>query len=256
MATPRLSTILGTHVDRYTRLEFRMFLQRAASSSRVHRMVTLNPEIALAARRDPRYAATVRTADVVTIDGVGIALALRLCGGGPSERITGTHVLEDVCTLAMERESAVTFLLREDGLTSPPLLRAACSRRWPTLRCAIATVNPSLPIDASLVAAMNDAAPTYLLVNFGHPIQELWLTEHLDRFRSVRVAAGIGGAVDYLSGAAPRPPAPIHRLGLEWAWRLIRQPWRARRIARAAIVFPLMIVLDAVQGQQFIMRER
>lgn len=223
-----------------------MFLRRASLSMRAHRIVTFNPEIALAAWRDPRYAATVRTADCVTIDGMGIALALRAYGHGLSGRITGTHVLEDVCTLAVEQGSAVTFLLREGGLTSPPLLRAAISRRWPALRCSIATMDPAQPVDGSLIAAANDAASMFLLVNFGHPVQERWLTEHLDRFRTVRVAAGIGGAVDYFSSAVPRPPAVIHQLGLEWAWRLLRQPRRIRRIARATLVFPSAVIVDAL----------
>lgn len=221
-----------------------MFLQRAFVSSRAHRIVTLNPEIALAATRDPRYAAAVRTADILTIDGTGIALALRLMGHGIRERITGTSVLEDICGLAAERGSGVAFLLRADGLTSPLLLRAALTQRWPTLRCAIATVDPAQPVDAALVAAVNDAAPTCLIVNFGHLVQEQWTVEHLDQFRSVRIAAGIGGAVDYFSGAVPRPPRFACRLGLEWIWRLMRQPRRIRRIIRAVVVFPWAVMRD------------
>lgn len=246
MRMSRRATILGTPVDRCSRIEFRMFLQRAFASSRAHRIVTLNPEIALAARRDPRYAAAVRTADMLTIDGTGIALALRLMGYGMSERMTGTSVLEDICCLAAERGSGVAFLLRADGLTSPPLLRAALTQRWPTLRCAIAAVDPAQPVDAALVAAVNDAAPTCLIANFGHLVQEQWIVEHLDQFRSVRIAAGIGGAVDYFSGAVPRPPALVHRLGLEWAWRLVRQPWRFHRIIRAVIVFPCAVLRDVL----------
>lgn len=223
-----------------------MFLQRALASSRARRIVTLNPEIALAARRDPRYAAAVRTADILTIDGTGIALALRVMGYGTSERITGTNVLEDICGLAAERGSGVAFLLQRDGLTSPPLLRAALQQRWPKLRCAIATVDSAQPVDAALVAAVNDAAPTCLVMNFGHLVQEQWTVAHLDQFRSVRIVAGIGGAIDYFSGSVPAPPALVHRLGLEWAWRLVRQPWRIRRIVRAVVVFPCTVLRDVL----------
>ena len=69
-----------------------------------------------------------------------------------------------------------------------------------------------------------------LLVAYGHPKQELWI----DRMRGslgVAVAMGVGGSFDYLTGRVPRAPAWMRRAGLEWLFRLVRQPWRIRRMA-------------------------
>jgi len=211
--------------------------------------VTLNPEIVLAARQDPRYAVIIRTADLVTVDGVGLALALRAMGHNVTPRITGTDVFEDLVALAVEEGKQVTFLLRADGLTSPPLLRAALSTRWPTLRYSVGVVDPTQPIDPALVRAIADDGPAILIVNFGHPAQERWIAEHLDWFRTVRIAVGIGGAMDYVAGAVPPPPLLVRRFGVEWAWRLLRQPRRWRRILRATIVFPAAIIADATMQQ-------
>ncbi|HUE67938.1 MAG TPA: WecB/TagA/CpsF family glycosyltransferase, partial [Candidatus Acidoferrum sp.] len=67
------------------------------------------------------------------------------------------------------------------------------------------------------------------LVAYGAPTQELWI----DRLRprlAVSVAMGVGGAFDYLTGRVPRAPAWMRRSGLEWLHRLVRQPWRFRRM--------------------------
>lgn len=251
MATPfatglRRVHILGIPVDRCSRIEFRMFLRRAMAAPSARRIVTLNPEIALEARRDPRYAVMIRTADVVTVDGMGLALALRGMGHDIAGRITGTDVLEDLIALAVEEGRRVSFLLRADGLTSPPLLRAALAARWPALQYSVGVVDPAQPVDPTLIRAITDDAPTILIVNFGHPHQERWIAEHVDWFRTVRIAVGIGGAMDYFVGAVPQPPPFARRFGVEWAWRLLRQPRRWRRIVRATIIFPIAVCADPI----------
>lgn len=237
--------ILGTPVDRCTRIEFRMFIRRSMSALSARRIVTLNPEIALQAWRDPRYGVAIRTADLLTIDGMGIALALRCFGFRGHGRITGSDVLHDLATFAQEEGKTIAFLLRDDGLTSPPLLRAALGKRWTSLRSTIGAVDVHQPIDPALARAMIDAAPDILIVNFGHPHQEQWLASHLDRFPSIRLAVGIGGALDYFSGTIPSPPHLVRAFGIEWLWRLLRQPYRLRRILRAVIVFPSAVAWDA-----------
>jgi N-acetylglucosaminyldiphosphoundecaprenol N-acetyl-beta-D-mannosaminyltransferase len=53
---------------------------------------------------------------------------------------------------------------------------------------------------------------------------------------------GVGGAFDFVAGVAERAPAWLQRLGLEWLHRLLRQPWRARRIFTAVVAFPLAVL--------------
>lgn len=242
--TPRPSSphhrahILGLPVDHWTTAEFHEFVEQSFRGTRTKRIVTLNPEIALAAYEHPRYGANIRTADGVTPDGVGIVLAAWLTGQGRGRRHTGTDLLEVVCALAVQQRRSVAFLLHEHGLTSSAMLRTALHRRWPALSVAIAAVVPQGPLDPRLLRAIVDHAPVALFVNFGHPLQEEWLAAHLDHFPSVRIAAGLGGAVDYCSGAVHPPPALVRRCGLEWLWRLLRQPRRFRRIVRATVVFP------------------
>lgn len=238
----RRTSLLGFPIDQCTPVELETFIRHACTSDHAHRIVTINPEIIVAAQRNPRYAATVRTADLVTIDGVGITIALRLCGRRHAERVTGTTILETACGVAAAEEGRVVFLLRNDGLSSPPLLHAALRERWPSLNAAIVVVDPDISLDDALARAIADHGPRILIANFGHPAQEQWIASYVDRFPSVRVAVGIGGAIDYLTGAVPIPPPLVRKLGMEWFWRLTRQPWRLPRIVDAVFRFPLLLV--------------
>lgn len=85
------------------------------------------------------------------------------------------------------------------------------------------------------------AAPDILFVAFGHGKQEKWLAEFLSQLPSVRIGMGVGGAFDYISGRIRRAPTLARQLGLEWLWRLSRQPWRIKRIWKAVMSFSSLI---------------
>ena len=92
-------------------------------------------------------------------------------------------------------------------------------------------------------ARLRAAQPDVLLVAYGAPRQDLWIEEHkCDLPTSIRVAMGVGGVFDYLSGRVPLAPTAMRRLGLEWLYRLAKQPWRWRRILRVFHFATLAIV--------------
>ncbi|MFH1430644.1 MAG: WecB/TagA/CpsF family glycosyltransferase [Candidatus Uhrbacteria bacterium] len=243
----RRAVVLGTPVDRASRSDLRHFIERALTGSYTQRIVTLNPEIAIAATRSPQYSNAVRTADYITVDGFGLLLALLFLGYGAGERVTGTDVLEELCELAVRRDERIAFLLRKDGLTTPALLRDALKERWPSLKASIGTVHPAERVDPALIHAINDAAPSMLIVNFGHPDQEAWITAHGDALRTIRIATGIGGAIDYFSGVVPMPPRIMRKFGFEWLWRVIHQPRRLRRTLCAIVIFPLAVMREQIR---------
>ncbi len=79
-----------------------------------------------------------------------------------------------------------------------------------------------------IVELINDDRPQALLVALGFPRQEEWMVENLPHL-NINVAIGEGGSFSFISGATPRAPGWLRRLGLEWLYRLLRQPWRLRR---------------------------
>ena len=80
-----------------------------------------------------------------------------------------------------------------------------------------------------------------MFVAFGHGKQEKWIAQNLRDLPSVKIAMGVGGAFDFISGHVKRAPKFMRRIGLEWVWRLILQPCRVGRILKATIVFLFML---------------
>jgi N-acetylglucosaminyldiphosphoundecaprenol N-acetyl-beta-D-mannosaminyltransferase len=80
----------------------------------------------------------------------------------------------------------------------------------------------------ALIAAINASAPQVLLVAMGFPLQERWIASNLPRL-NVNVAIAEGGSFSFISGTTRRAPHWMRRVGLEWLFRLLRQPWRLRR---------------------------
>jgi N-acetylglucosaminyldiphosphoundecaprenol N-acetyl-beta-D-mannosaminyltransferase len=204
-------------------------------------VVTVNPEFAIAARRDETFRRVLWESALATADGIGIVLAGRVLGVPVRERVTGVDLIESVAGL--EHPCCRLFLLgAAPGVAEDAALRLRA--RFPEAR--IVGAYPGSPRDEefqAIAARLAEAGATVLLVAFGHPRQDLWIARHRERLAThgILVAIGIGGAFDYLSGRVPRAPYLLRRLGLEWLYRLIRQPWRWRR----QLALPLFVLLVA-----------
>ena len=105
---------------------------------------------------------------------------------------------------------------------------------------------------AELTREINALGPDFLLVALGAPKQERWIRANVDRIPNVKVAIGIGGALDYCSGNVRRAPKRMQGLGLEWLFRLVLQPERYRRIVKAVAVFPVMFL--SIEGSLLVIR--
>jgi N-acetylglucosaminyldiphosphoundecaprenol N-acetyl-beta-D-mannosaminyltransferase len=95
---------------------------------------------------------------------------------------------------------------------------------------------------------IRESGASVLLVAYGAPGQVHWIARNQDALAEagVRLVAGIGGAIDFVSGTVPRAPGVVRRLGLEWAYRLVREPWRWRR-QLVLPVFGLLVLRDVVR---------
>jgi N-acetylglucosaminyldiphosphoundecaprenol N-acetyl-beta-D-mannosaminyltransferase len=92
--------------------------------------------------------------------------------------------------------------------------------------------------NSTVVAEINAAAPNALLVAMGFPLQERWIADNVPHL-NVNVAVAEGGSFSFISGQTRRAPAWMRRSGLEWLFRLLRQPWRLRR----QLALPLFVWL-------------
>jgi N-acetylglucosaminyldiphosphoundecaprenol N-acetyl-beta-D-mannosaminyltransferase len=237
---PRQS-LLGTPIDpvgRDTALEL-IGTWLAGSEGALHHVVTVNPEFVVEARRNARFREVLWAASLATVDGIGVVLAARALRVQAGERVTGVDLVEGLAE--MRHPQGRLFLLG----AAPGVAQEAAERlreRFPGVQ--IVGAFPGSPRDedfGEIAARLEEARPSVLLVAFGHPRQDLWIARHREWLAThgILVAIGIGGTFDYLSGRVPRAPRLLRRLGLEWFYRLIRQPWRWRR----QLALPLFVLL-------------
>ena len=190
--------------------------------------VTPNAEILLAAQSDPALRAALDGAALSLPDGIGVLLAARILGTPIPQRIPGV----DFALALLERmagEGRSVFLLGARPGVADEAARRLC-RSCPGLRIA-GTQNGyfSAAQEETLIERINAASPDLLMVCLGSPKQELWMRRSAARLR-VGLMIGLGGTLDVLSGRVPRAPACWRRCGMEWLYRLLRQPSRLPRV--------------------------
>ncbi len=208
---------------------------QAASSPRLacRQICTVNPEFVIDARRNPDFAAVLRRADLRVPDGIGILWAARLQGVRLYERVTGSDSIYEICKRAAREGWRVYFLGAAPGVGQ----RTAeiLSRLYPGLRVAGTFAgSPDVAAWPKIAARLAAARPDIVFVAYGHPRQDFWIDRHRAELPAA-VALGVGGAFDFVAGVTTRAPRWMRRLGLEWLHRLIRQPWRGRRMAKLPV---------------------
>jgi N-acetylglucosaminyldiphosphoundecaprenol N-acetyl-beta-D-mannosaminyltransferase len=222
----------------------RAIADRLARSQRTF-VITGNPEFVMLARRDAEVAAIARQADLVIPDGTGIVAAARLLGDPLPGRAPGRLLVDALLPTLVERGLSVYLLGAGDGVAERAAARLR--RRRPDLR--IAGTHAGSATDDTAADFVARAAPDVLLVAYGMPHQERWIARNLARLPSVRLAIGVGGVFDQLAGVGAIPPALVHAVGLEWLWRLAREPRRWRR-QRVLPLFALLVLAERARSRR------
>ena len=193
-----------------------------------HLVATVNPEFVMRARADSEFARVLESADLCLADGSGVVWAARRLGCTMQGPVTGVDLIPRLAALCADRRLRLFLLGAAPGVADD--LASHLRADHPALEVATHSGSPDPSSDAETLALVQGHRPHVLLVAYGHPTQELWIDRMSDRL-GVAVAIGVGGAFDYLTGRVPRAPAWMRRAGLEWLFRLARQPWRVRRMA-------------------------
>lgn len=230
------TNILGVAFDALTLTEAE---ERADALLRARRggyIVTANPEIVLHSRDDAAYAAAVNGADLVLADGVGDLYAARILGTPLPERVAGSDLTPRLLSRLAERGGSVFLYGARPGVAerAGEALRSAC----PGLRIA-GTENGYISDETALFTALDKEQPDLLLLGLGVPRQELWMARNRQRTNAVMI--GVGGLLDVFAGDIPRAPEAWQKLGLEWLYRLLREPKRIKRMIR----LPKILLLAA-----------
>ena len=193
--------------------------------------VTPNAVMLDACMRDGRYALLLNTATLSLPDGSGVLLAATRKGTPLCERVAGIEFGEAVLRLAAKRGLRV-FLLggkRQVAKQAAKKLR----KRYPNLQICGSYhgyFQKKGRENDLLLRYIRICKPDILFVCFGFPLQEIWCCKNLPWLSSIRLVACLGGSLDVWAEKLKRAPALLSKCGLEWAWRMLREPKRLKNL--------------------------
>jgi N-acetylglucosaminyldiphosphoundecaprenol N-acetyl-beta-D-mannosaminyltransferase len=219
--------ILGVRVDDVTCDELLAQVDVFITSGRPHQIITLNPEMLVAAHDEPAFRQILNNGDRNVADGVGVTLAARLLGQPLRERVTGSDGIHRLAAHCARQGYRPFFLGAAPGTAETVAERL--TKEHPSLEVAGTYAgSPRVEEEHDIIERVRAAKPDLLLVAYGVPVEEKWIARNRDRL-GVSVMIGVGGTFDFVAGVTKRAPVWMRRSGLEWLHRLIQEPWRWRR---------------------------
>ncbi len=220
--------MLGVRVDCVDMAEALSRIEAMVEAGGHHQVATVNPEFVMRARRDPDFARVLEAADLCLADGSGVVWAARRQGCDMRAPVTGVDLIPDIASMCEQKGWGLFLLGAAPGVGEE--LAAQLKASHPALEVGQHPGHADPWADEDAIRIIREHHPQIVLVAFGAPKQELWI-DRAGRRIDAPVAIGVGGSFDYLTGRVPRAPEWMRQAGMEWAFRLARQPWRARRMA-------------------------
>lgn len=237
-----MAYILGVKIDELT---FKQVIEKInifLGSNKFHQIATVNPEFIVAAQKDSEFKKILNETDLCVVDGFGLKIGAIISGQKIGDRITGVDLTWEICKIASEKGYTMFLLGGKEGVAKKT--GEVMQKKYPNLK--IVGTYAGKPNDQQTLDIISKANPNILLVAFGAPKQDKFIYNLKSHFSShisnLHLAIGVGGTFDYISGKIPRAPKFIRSLGLEWLYRLFRQPSRIGRIYTAVIKFPLLVL--------------
>lgn len=244
--------ILGVRVDDATYSDLLAKVDEFVDTGQPHQIVTVNTEMLVAAYDDPDLARMLNAGELNVADGVGVLLASRLLGCPLQERVTGSDGIYELARHCANRGYRVFLLGAGSGVAE----RAAEILQTANRELLVAGTYAGSPHPddrEEVISRVRDVAPDLLLVAYGVPAEEKWIATHRGRL-GVPVMIGVGGTFDFVAGVTRRAPRWMRTAGLEWLYRLIREPWRWRR-QLALPRFVGLVALQRLRGGRLAPRE-
>jgi N-acetylglucosaminyldiphosphoundecaprenol N-acetyl-beta-D-mannosaminyltransferase len=236
--------ILGVLIEKdYTIKNVLDQIKLSIDNSKKLFITTINPEMIMAAQKEPEFKEILNQSDLPLPDGFGIKCAAffqikRL------KLIPGSDLVPKICELA--QDNGYKLYLLGGGPYVAKMAAIKLQKKYPPLK--IVGVEEGMTQDnfsfnnKKVIDKINQTGPDILFVAFGVPKEEKWIFYNLPQLTTVKIAMGVGGTFDFLAGIIKRAPLPFRLTGFEWLYRLIRQPRRFPRIITAVIRFPLRVL--------------
>ena len=226
-------TIRGVHFDNVTLDEAVEIVTGFAAERQAKVVHTPNSEIVQLCIEQPEYYDLINSADLTIPDGSGVVLASKILGTPLSKgKVAGVELAERTVAYAAEKGIGVYFLGGKPGVAETAAKKMC--EKYPGLHiagCHDGYFEKSGEQNDAVVAAINASDAAVLFVCLGVPAQEKWMAENRSKLQ-VGVMAGLGGTLDVFAGTVKRAPKIFIKLGLEWFYRLLKEPRRIGRMMK------------------------
>lgn len=236
--------ILGVPVDTYTQDELIHRIEQGIGEPGVKNILAINAEKVMGARKDLKLYQALKEGSYLIPDGIGAVLGLKLLHGENVSRITGIRLADTLLELAAKKDYKIFIFGSE-----PHVIQRASDIIRNRLRDLdlVGIQHGYIPQEEypQLVKRINDSGADILLVALGSPMQEKWIHDQ-KKLLKVKICMGIGGSLDVLTGKVLRAPGLFQKLGLEWLFRLVREPSRFKR----QLILPRFVL--AVLAKRFL----
>ncbi len=228
MSEKKRLNVLGVGVDTASMAETADVLLSAMEGESPYSVYTPNSEILLYAYHNPDYCAVLNRGDRITPDGIGVVYASKILKHPLPERVGGFDLANAVLAKMAGTKKSVYLFGAKPGVAD--LAAENICKQYPgTIVCGTADGYFDNEKEQEIIKDINEKKPDLLLVCLGFPKQECWIDAHKDQL-SAKVMMGLGGSLDVFAGTVKRAPKGFQKLGLEWLYRLLKQPSRAGRM--------------------------
>ncbi|ERM91981.1 N-acetylmannosaminyltransferase [Caldanaerobacter subterraneus subsp. yonseiensis KB-1] len=240
--------IFGVPIHRVTMNEAVEILKGYLKEDRIHIVATPNAEIIMMAQKDEEYKKILNETDLNVPDGSGVVFASKVFNKPLKERVAGFDLMMEFVKWASHKDVSIYLLGAK-----PEVVEKAQSN--------LKNLYPSLKIvgfyhgyfnekeEENIIEDINKRAAQVLFVALGAPKQEKWIYKNKEKLK-VKIAMGVGGSFDVIAGKAKRAPEIYRKLGLEWLYRLIQEPWRYKRMS-ALPKFAFKVLLSKLRKNNF-----
>ena len=217
--------ILGVNVLVINYDELRQSVVKNIKNNKKTFIVAINPEKILKARKNENLKELLNRANYPIADGIGVVLASKIRRGKIRKRITGVDSMDMLCQTANEKGYKVfLYGAKEEVVNSA---KNNLIKKYPKMNI-VGTINGYEKDQEKIIELINKSKADIIFVALGSPQQEEWINANMDKL-CPKVFQGVGGAFDVISGKTKRAPKWIQKIGLEWFYRLIKEPKRIFR---------------------------
>lgn len=227
--------VRGVNFDNLTALEAAEKLGARLEGGREQGLLavyTPNAEILQLCIEKNEYFELINSAEMIIPDGIGVIKAAKILGHPLKERVPGVELGEKILAFAAQKGKTVFFLGGKPGVAEAAAERM--SNKYPGLMVC-GTENGYFAKQGeesdAVVKKIAESGAELLFVCLGVPVQERWIYDNREALgKTVKVAMALGGSLDIYSGEVKRAPAFFRNTGLEWLYRLMKEPSRLGRM--------------------------